>query len=266
MDDPTNMARLERRSSDAFQSGLGTRGDLIERYRNRFTLESVRYHWNNVANIYDGENRKFGYTHLQRFHEALEHVQLLPAQRILDVFTRTGNGIRSFKERCPGITMVGMELSEGMLRLAQKKIPGNPFVQSSPHLFPFRDNVFDIVLSLETLEHVPSPLEFLLELHRIMKPGARLVMSLPPATAEYTSVISDFLSIGHGEGPHRFLSSAKVKEIVRIAGFNLLLHKGTVLLPVGPEVLKRWVDRIEHVFQGTFIAEIGIRQFYICEK
>jgi len=239
---------------------------LIEEYRNPFTLDGVRKHWNTVANIYDSENSKFGYTHLQRFHEALKHVELSPGQKVLDVFTRTGNGIRFFKERCPHITMVGMELSENMLALAQKKIPGSPFVHGSPHSLPFRDSVFHIVLSLETLEHVPSPLEFLLELHRVMKPRARLVMSLPPATAEYTSVISDMLSIGHGEGPHRFLSSAKVKNMVRVVGFELLLHKGTVLLPIGPEVIKRWVGRVERVFDGSIIAEMGIRQFYICQK
>jgi hypothetical protein len=54
--------------------------------------------------------------------------------------------------------------------------------------------------------------------------------------------------------------------MVRVAGFELLLHKGTVLLPVGPERIKRWVGRIEHVFDGTIIAEMGIRQFYICQK
>jgi SAM-dependent methyltransferase len=44
---------------------------------------------------------------------------------------------------------------------------------------PYPDGAFDVVVSLETLEHVPDPLLGLRELIRVTKPGGRLVVSTP---------------------------------------------------------------------------------------
>lgn len=44
---------------------------------------------------------------------------------------------------------------------------------------PFKAGRFDLVLSLDVLEHVFDPLAFLLELRRALRPGGRLVISTP---------------------------------------------------------------------------------------
>ncbi len=48
--------------------------------------------------------------------------------------------------------------------------------------------------------------------------------------------------------------------------WKLLVHKGTVLIPVGPAWLQKLGEKFIGRMQGTFIAELGIRQFYVCEK
>jgi len=125
---------------------------------------------------------------------------------------------------------------------------------------------FDQVLSLETLEHVKEPVRFLKELYRVSKPESRLVLSCPPATSEIPYQIYTALFGGHGEGPHKFPSSKEVKKMFELSGWKLLIHKGSVLIPVGPGWLQQWGEKIINRFQGTFIAELGIRQFYVCEK
>lgn len=45
--------------------------------------------------------------------------------------------------------------------------------------FPFEDNKFDSVFSSEVLEHVFNPDVILDELHRVMKPGADIVLTCP---------------------------------------------------------------------------------------
>jgi hypothetical protein len=46
----------------------------------------------------------------------------------------------------------------------------------------------------------------------------------------------------------------------------LLLHRGTVMIPAGPAFLRENGNRwLESHMQGTFVAEMGIRQFYVCE-
>lgn len=43
----------------------------------------------------------------------------------------------------------------------------------------FKDNVFDVVVSIEVFEHIPKWKEFLLEVHRILKPKGLFIMSTP---------------------------------------------------------------------------------------
>jgi SAM-dependent methyltransferase len=45
--------------------------------------------------------------------------------------------------------------------------------------WPVPDNTADVVLATETLEHVPDPDSFLAEAIRILKPGGRIVMTVP---------------------------------------------------------------------------------------
>jgi ubiquinone/menaquinone biosynthesis C-methylase UbiE len=235
-------------------------------HRQAFTIESVRAHWNRVAAVYDGWNKAYDTTHFQRFVEAMKYVNLAPGLRVLDVWSRTGNASRYLFETCPEIQYTGFELSEGMIRLARQKYPQRSFAEGSLVALPFPGAYFDRVVSLETLEHVPAPVQFLQELRRVIKPGGRLVMSLPPAYAEWMTALVDGLKVNHGEGPHRFLPSREVKQLLSQCGFRLLIHRGTVLIPAGPAFLRQkgnqWLE--EHV-QGTFLAEMGIRQFYVCE-
>ena len=91
-------------------------------------------------------------------------------------------------------------------------------------------------------------------------------MSLPPATAEWMTSLVDRFGVHHGEGPRRFLSSRTVMRLLSESGFRLLLHRGTVLIPAGPRFIRRWsLEWLDEKVQGTFLAEFGIRQFYVCE-
>lgn len=131
---------------------------------------------------------------------------------------------------------------------------------------PFENAGFDRILCLETLEHVSDPVKFLNELHRISTPGARMVLSCPPKTSEIPYRIYTALFGGHGEGPHRFLPSSEVKAMLKKTGWKLLLHKGTLLIPAGPLFMQKFGEYIIRKLPNTFISELGIRQFYVCEK
>jgi SAM-dependent methyltransferase len=47
------------------------------------------------------------------------------------------------------------------------------------HVLPFPDASFDAVLCTEVLEHIPDPTETLREIHRVLKPGGRLLLTIP---------------------------------------------------------------------------------------
>ncbi len=236
------------------------------RRHSEFTLEAVRSHWNQVAPVYDGWNKTYDTTHFQRFEEGLKHLNLDAGMRVLDVWCRTGNASRYISAACPGAHYIGLELAEELLWQAHQKYPQRDFVHGTMVHLPFPSASFERVVSLETLEHIPNPMQFVQEVRRVLQAGGRLVLSTPPATAEWMTALVDRLGVNHGEGPRRFLSSKEVKRLLTQAGFRLLLHRGTLLIPAGPRFLRRWGQEwLDERVQGSFLAEFGIRQFYVCE-
>ena len=233
--------------------------------KNNFTIGEVRDFWDKTANIYQSANEQFSDAHLQRFQEAVKHLALKPGQKILNIWSRTGLAIPYLRQKCSGIEIVNLEVSPEFIKLAQKKFPGENFRETDLETLPFSNGYFDRILCLETLEHTPQPLVFLTELRQTLRPEGRLVMSLPPATAEFPLRIYDLFFKNHGEGPHKFLSSRKVKKLLGAAGFEIILHKGTLLIPDGPQWLQALGEKIIDRFQNTPLSELGIRQFYVAK-
>lgn len=76
---------------------------------------------------------------------------------------------------------------------------------------PFDDNRFDSVFSSEVLEHLPHPGDMLDELARVLKPGGRILVTVPFSWNEH-------------EAPYDFtrFTSFGLRNIFEEAGFNVL--------------------------------------------
>jgi ubiquinone/menaquinone biosynthesis C-methylase UbiE len=235
--------------------------------KNRWTDREVEAHWDRVASIYVRENDRVRKTHDQRFKESIRYLRLSPGMKVLNITSRDAGANDYLRMDMADIEVVHAEISDGLMKVAENLRPGIRQVKIGTYSqLPFRDEEFDRLLSLETLEHVSESYHFLQELYRVSKKDSVLVLSCPPATSEWPYRVYTALFGGHGEGPHRFPSSKEVKKILRETGWKLLLHKGTLLVPVGPGWLLDWGEKLIDRMQGTFIAELGIRQFYVCEK
>jgi 2-polyprenyl-3-methyl-5-hydroxy-6-metoxy-1,4-benzoquinol methylase len=227
----------------------------------------VEAHWNHVAEVYVRENERVKGTHDQRFLESIRYLELGAGMKILNITSRDAEATDHILLLVPDAEVVNAEISRGLMDVAAKIRPSITQVKLENYsALPFENGEFQRVLSLETLEHVAEPLQFLRELHRVSTADARLVLSCPPATSELPYRVYTALFGGHGEGPHRFLRSKEVKKLFAETKWKLLVHKGTLLIPVGPAWLKNYGEKIIGRMQGTFIAELGIRQFYVCEK
>jgi SAM-dependent methyltransferase len=236
------------------------------KFKNKFNEIEVQKYWDKVSDIYIDFNDKVSDAHDQRFVEAMKHLALKSELKLLNVWSRDGGLIPYLRKKKPDVKLTNYELSPKLCKIAKKIHPNEKFIQGSLLKFPFKDKEFDTIISLETLEHTAEPLTFIKECNRVLKKNGQLIMSLPPAAVEYTSIIADLFNIGHGEGPHKFQSSKNVKKMLKLSGFKLIKHKGTVLVPVGPNFLKNISNWFEKHIQNTFLKEFGIRQFYICKK
>jgi len=234
--------------------------------RHKFTIEEVRDFWDSVADKYENSHLKIKSTHFQRFQEALKYLNLKSMDRVLNVWSRTGEAIPYLRKKCPTISLYNLEVSPKFIAIARERFPRESIQETNLMKFPFPDDFFDFVLSLETLEHAPEPRLFLEEIYRVLKKNGTLVMSLPPATAEVPNKIYGMFSNDHGEGPHEFLPSKTVKDLFKEANLKLISHKGTLLVPVGPVFLQNFGEKVINRLQNTFVSEFGIRQFYVACK
>ena len=236
-------------------------------FRNNWTDSEVEAHWDSVSSVYIAENDKVKGTHDQRFLESIQHLKLEDGHRVINISSRDCEANDYILKANGKVKVINSEISSGLMKEAKKHRPYVEQVKISSYSnLPFEDASFDSVLTLETLEHVEQPLQFLLELYRVARPGARMVLSCPPATSEIPYQVFSFLFGGHGEGPHKFPSSRKVKKWLGQTGWELIEHKGTLLVPVGPRFLRNFGEKIIARTQNTIISELGIRQFFVCEK
>ena len=90
--------------------------------------------------------------------------------KLLDV----GCGSKPYRSLFYVDEYIGLDIDSEMARtrgVADKFYDG--------HIFPFQDNEFDAILCNQVLEHVFNPDEFLSEIYRVMKPGGKMVLTVP---------------------------------------------------------------------------------------
>jgi demethylmenaquinone methyltransferase/2-methoxy-6-polyprenyl-1,4-benzoquinol methylase len=137
-----------------------------------------------IARRYDLLNdlQSFG-LHRRWKHRVVELAAVQPGQRALDLCCGTGD-IAFALARC-GVAVIGLDFSASMLDVAESrnKTPDpktgarNPtFIQDDAEQIPFPDGTFDAVTIGYGLRNLASWEKGLDEMHRVAKPGGRLVV------------------------------------------------------------------------------------------
>jgi len=52
-------------------------------------------------------------------------------------------------------------------------------IRGDGQLLPFKNEMFDTIISIDVLEHVPNPEKFVSEMFRVIKPGGTVILSTP---------------------------------------------------------------------------------------
>jgi demethylmenaquinone methyltransferase/2-methoxy-6-polyprenyl-1,4-benzoquinol methylase len=105
--------------------------------------------------------------------------EVKPGDQALDVCCGTGD-IASALARAGAVT-TGLDFSQAMLKVAtdrndKARIPNLKFMQGDAQHLPFDDNAFDVVTIGYGLRNLASFDRGLKELHRVTKPGGRLLV------------------------------------------------------------------------------------------
>ena len=128
-----------------------------------------------VAPTYDLTNAllSFGQDRIWR-RVVRKQVSPTSGQKILDLAAGTGASSAAFL--APGVKVVAGDFSEGMLAVGRKRHPEIDFVFADATALPFADNEFDAVTISFGLRNVVDVKKALLEMHRVTKPGGKIVV------------------------------------------------------------------------------------------
>jgi SAM-dependent methyltransferase len=124
----------------------------------------------------EAEGRMWWYRALhQRLLDALVPIH----GRILDAGCGTGGFLVVLKDQRPELTRIGLEWDPAAaVRAAAKS--ATAIARGSVNALPYAAAAFDAAVSADVLCHAAvDPLATLAELHRVLKPGGRLVLNLP---------------------------------------------------------------------------------------
>jgi len=96
---------------------------------------------------------------------------------VLDVPCGTGWGTSLLKGHKQ---VYGLDISEEAVYYARSHFPGT-FIVGSMTDMPFDENAFDVIICLEGLEHITflEGQKFIQEAKRVLKQGAKLIMTVP---------------------------------------------------------------------------------------
>lgn len=111
--------------------------------------------------------------------EGLLGETLPPAAVVLDVGCGTGWFAAGLGRARPDVTVVGLDLSAGMLGKATEA-GASRLVQGDATRLPFADSSIDVVVGRGVLHHLPDPLAALVEWRRVVTPDGAVVLSSEP--------------------------------------------------------------------------------------
>ncbi|MBA8811354.1 demethylmenaquinone methyltransferase [Promicromonospora sukumoe] len=123
----------------------------------------------------------------------VEAVAAMPGERVLDLAAGTGTSSEPFA--ADGAFVVPSDFSIGMLQVGKERRPDLPFVAGDATRLPFADESFDAVTISFGLRNVVDTLTALREMHRVVRPGGRIVICefSTPTWGPFRTVYQEYL-------------------------------------------------------------------------
>ncbi len=139
------------------------------------------------------------------------------APRLLDIGCGTGANLPMLCESLgPNGRACGLDFSPLALQFACARLtaPNLTLSQGDALQLPLRDGLFDIVTMLDVLEHLSDDAKALKEVHRVLRPGGSLILSVPAYHHLWSA---------HDEALHHFrrYEKANLAKTLRAGGFHI---------------------------------------------
>lgn len=205
-----------------------------------------------------------------------EQIGNVAGLRILEVACGRGGFARELSAR--GAQVTGCDFSLAALGVGKAKLQGSgdvrpcAFVQGDAQALPFADKSFDMVISCETIEHVPDVKSAVREMWRVARPEGRLFLTTP----NYANLMGLYELYARLRHPRRKDDQpfdrrqwfVQVRKWIREAGWAIRRSDGTVhQLPIFPghNPLELPFLEANHMIR-RLLSPVAFHYFLIAEK
>jgi SAM-dependent methyltransferase len=156
---------------------------------------------------------------------------------VLEVACGRGGFVCDLRRR--GARVTGCDFSGAALRISREKLRRlgaregeSCFVQGDAQGLPFADATFDVVVSCETIEHLPDPWSAIREMHRVTRPRGRLFLTTPNYL-NFMGLYELYARVAHRQRKDdqpfdRRQWFMQIRRYVRRSGWRILHSDGTV--------------------------------------
>lgn len=161
--------------------------------------------------MYDSEDRSWWFRGRRRIvASVLESLKLQPAAKLADIGCGTGGNLPTLAQ-FGRVTAVEPSPDARAFALSRKAAD---VVEGTAEATGLPDESFDVVTLLDVLEHLDEEAPALGEISRVLKPGGRLLLTVPAFM---------FLWSAHDEALHhrRRYRRGELKDVLKAAGFEI---------------------------------------------
>jgi ubiquinone/menaquinone biosynthesis C-methylase UbiE len=142
-----------------------------------------------MANVYTTEITSETIVSDNPIHQRLYKAYVVAKDHIhgnvLEVGCGEGRGVATLLEKASAFTAV--DKIKPVIDSLQERFPSGRFIAMNiPPLSGLPDNTYDFVVSFQVIEHIEDDGLFLKEIHRVLKPGGRALITTPNRSMSLT--------------------------------------------------------------------------------
>ncbi len=153
-----------------------------------------------------------------------EILDFIEGESFLEIGMGDGSNLYQLAQRKNPNSVVGIDLSPAMVRLAREKIPNHNSFFFAGDMLTFERNqlpqaTFDTVILLNVLDRCAAPRQLLRLVGLLVKPAGQLIIG--NCQFQYTKKLENGRELVYSPVAQRVRS---VEEAAQIAGFNTIVH------------------------------------------
>ena len=133
-------------------------------------LRTIREAFDGRAATYDESTM-----HRDLADAVAQFADLTAVEAAVDIATGTGLVLRALERRSQNISLIGVDVSPGMLKIARAHLPTAALVEADAAHLPLADASADVITCITGLHVIPDTAATLSEWHRLLRPQGRIV-------------------------------------------------------------------------------------------